>query len=562
VCELKIDGLNITVHYKNGFYERAITRGDGVIGEDVTHAVKTIECVPLSLTKNIDLEVSGEVYISKSEFQRINEDQKKRGLEEFANPRNAAAGSVRQLDPGITAARNLAAFFYEMGENNMDHPPQTQLEVLDQFKELGLPVNPEYHYFGTIEDVVNYLKSWHQKKNTLSYEIDGIVIKVNKKAQQKILGFTSKAPRFAMAYKFPAEQATTKVLDIHVQVGRTGILTPVAILSPVKVAGSTISRATLHNEDELERKDVRIGDTAIIQKAGDVIPEIVSVLKDLRIGNEKKFQFPSFCPTCDGKVIREEGEAAHRCINPECPAQDRERFIHFVRAFDIEGLGEKVVEQLIETQLAEDLADIFTLTKEDLMQLPLFKEKRSFNIIQAIEEAREISLDKLLFALGIRHVGEETAIELAHFFENEKKSEHITIPELIQLGTGLKPERLEEIEGFGEKVAKSVCNWFISEKNQQFLEKLGRVGVTIKPRQKTGEQKLAQKCFVITGSLRTMSREDIKKKIRSLGGKIQGSVNNKTDYLVSGENPGTKYKEAKKIGITIITEEEFFALIK
>jgi DNA ligase (NAD+) len=562
VCELKIDGLNITVHYKNGIYERALTRGDGIEGEDVTHTIKTIESVPLALSYPIDMEVAGEVYISKAEFQRINEDQKKRELEEFANPRNAAAGSVRQLDPEITASRKLSAFFYELGKHNMDMEPLTQLEVLDKFKELSLPVNNEYHFFGTIDDVINYLKSWHEKKNGLPYEIDGIVIKINKKEQQKALGHTAKAPRYAIAYKFPAEQATTKVLDIHVQVGRTGILTPVAILRPVKVAGSTISRATLHNQNEMVRKDVRIGDTVVIQKAGDVIPEIVSVLTDLRVETEKSFQFPDKCPACEGKVVRLEGEAAHKCTNSACPAQDRERFIHFVRALDIEGLGERVVEQLMEYQLVEDLADIFTLTKDDLLQLPLFKEKRSLNIIAAIENSKEITLERFLYALGIRHIGEETAIELAHYIEHEKKSQNLTIQELIQIGTGLRPDRLQEVEGFGEKVAKAVCEWFHSEKNQQFMEKLARVGVTLKSEQKMQEQKLQGKSFVITGTLKTLSREDAKKMIRDLGGKVQGAVSSNTEYLLCGENAGSKLNEAKKLDIKILSEEEFLGLIK
>lgn len=562
ICELKIDGLNITVHYKEGLLERAITRGDGEEGEDVTHTIKTIESVPLSLRDPIDLEVSGEVFISKAEFQRINEEQKRKDLEEFANPRNAAAGSVRQLDPEVTAKRKLSAFFYEMGQNNLEIEPKNQDEVLEKFKELGLPVNNEYHTFGAIQDVINYLESWHDKKNDLPYEIDGVVIKVNRKDSQKKLGFTAKAPRFAIAYKFPAEQATTTVLDIHIQVGRTGILTPVASLSPVKVAGSTISRATLHNQDELERKDVRKGDTVIIQKAGDVIPEIVSVLKDLRTGSEEKFHFPKKCPTCDGKVVREEGESAHRCMNPDCPAQDRERFIHFVQAFNIDGLGEKVVEQLMQYQLVEDLADIFTLTKEELLQLPLFKEKRSENIIRSIDKVKKIPIERLLYSLGIRHVGEETSIELAHFFEHEKKSEHLTIPEIIQIGTMLKVEQLEEIEGFGTKVAQTVCDWFHSEKNQEFLEKMDRVGVEIKTSATAEDQKLTGKSFVVTGTLHTISREEAKKRIREQGGKVSGSVSAKTDYLVAGEKPGSKLKQAIKNEVRILDEEEFETLIK
>ncbi len=375
VCELKIDGLNVTLHYEKGRLVRAITRGDGEEGEDITHTIRTIESVPLTLGKPIDAEVSGEVYLSKADFQKITEDQKRKGGEIFANPRNAAAGSVRQLDPKVAAERNLSAFFYELGKNNLERPPKTQHEVLEFLQELGLRVNREYRYFGSIEDVINFLAVWHEKRDKLGYEIDGIVIKVDDKDQQQALGFTAKAPRFAIAYKFPAAQSTTKILDIHVQVGRTGALTPVAVLQPVKVAGSTISRATLHNEDEIKRKDVRIGDTVIIQKAGDVIPEVVEVLKDLRTGHEHVFHFPKKCPVCGSKAKRKEGESAYRCTNPDCFAQDRERFIHFVAAFGMDGLGEKIVNQLIENQMVDDPADIFTLTKDDFFESALIQRQ-------------------------------------------------------------------------------------------------------------------------------------------------------------------------------------------
>ena len=561
VCELKIDGLNITVHYKNGKYVRALTRGDGEEGEDVTHTVRTIESVPLELNKPFDLEVSGEVYISKADFQKINDDQLRKGEEVFANPRNAAAGSVRQLDPAVADARNLSAFFYELGKNNLDHPPKTQHEALELFQELGLMVNREYRNLGNIEDVIDFLKKCHEKRGNLPYEIDGIVIKVDDKSQQKAMGFTAKAPRYAIAYKFPAAQSTTKILDIHVQVGRTGALTPVAVLQPVRVAGSTISRATLHNEDELKRKDVRIGDTVIIQKAGDVIPEVVEVLKDLRTGHERIFHFPKKCPVCGSKVRRKEGESAHRCTNPACFAQDREKFIHFVTAFNIEGLGEKIVDQLLENQIVDDPADIFTLTKENFLSLPLFKDRRAENVLTEIEKARHVGLPKLLLALGIRYVGEETAMDLAGFIESERRHAHFTIAELIQIGSSFTPEKLREIEGFGEKVANEVANWFKSEKNRQFLEKLDRVGIKIMAEVK-GEQKLAGKSFVVTGTLAGMSRDEAKERIRQLGGKVQGAVSGKTDYVVCGENPGSKYEKAKKLGVPVIDEKEFLEMVK
>ncbi len=562
VCELKIDGLNITVRYKDGKYEKALTRGDGIQGEDVTHTIKTIESVPLELKQKIDIEVAGEVYISKADFQKINEDQKRNGLEEFANSRNAAAGTVRQLDPAVAASRNLSAFFYEMGKNNMEHLPKTQIATLEKFKEMGLPVNREYQEWGNIDDVINYLESWHQKRDRLPFEVDGIVIKVNRKDQQKRMGFTAKAPRFAIAYKFPAEQATTKVLDIHVQVGRTGILTPVAILSPVKVAGSTISRATLHNEDEMKRKDIRIGDTVIIQKAGDVIPEVVSVLSDLRNGHEQKYEFPKKCPVCDSKVMREEGEAAHRCVNLECPAQDKERYIHFVEAFNIDGLGVKVIEKLIEFQLVEDPADIFTLTKEDFLELPLFKDKRAENIVNAILQSRIISLENLIYGLGIRHIGSENAVTLAHYIESEKKHDPLTFAELIQIGSAMTVEKLVEVEGFGEKMAKATCDWFSNLKNQEFIEKLEAVGVELKEKEQKPAANLKGMVFVLTGSLSVMPRDEAKKKIRTAGGKVSGMVGSKTAYVVAGENPGSKYKKAQKLNVPIITEQQFSDILK
>jgi DNA ligase (NAD+) len=562
VCELKIDGLNVTLHYKEGRLERAITRGDGEEGEDITHTIKTIESLPLTLNQPVTIEVSGEVYISKADFQKITEEQKRKGSEIFANPRNAAAGSVRQLDPQVAAERNLSAFFYEIGKNDLERPPKTQHETLELFQDLGLKVNKEYRHFGNIEDVQNFLKSWHSKRDELPYEIDGIVIKVDDKEQQKTLGFTAKAPRYAIAYKFPAVQSTTKILDIHVQVGRTGALTPVAVLQPVRVAGSTISRATLHNEDEIERKDVRIGDTVIIQKAGDVIPEVVEVLKDLRMGDEKKFNFPHRCPVCNSKVVRIEGESAHRCTNPECFAQDRQRFIYFAESLVIDGLGEKIIDQLIENQLVDDPADIFTLTKDDFLSLPMFKDKRAENILSSIEKAKIAPLDKLIVALGIRYVGEETAIELAHFIQAEKHMDRLTIPEIIQIGTSFTAEKLREIEGFGEKVAEEVADWFHQEKNQQFLEKLAKVGMEIKGDEVILEQIFKGKSFVVTGTLSSMSRDEAKEKIRKLGGKVQGTVSAKTDFLICGASPGSKFDNAKKLGVKIVEEEEFLTMIK
>ena len=582
VCELKIDGLNLTLHYKSGKLERAITRGDGTEGEDITHTIRTIEAVPLELNEPIDLEVSGEVYMPLASFQKMNEAQKRKGEEVFENPRNTAAGSVRQLDPAITASRNLDVYFYELGENSLKNPPKTQQNVLDRLQDLGLKVNREYHFCETIDGVITFIKSWNEKRKNLPYEIDGIVIKVNDKAQSTAMGFTAKAPRYAIAYKFPAEQTTTQILDIHVQVGRTGVLTPVAVLRPVKVAGSTISRATLHNEDEIRRKDVRIGDTVIIQKAGDVIPEVVSVLKDLRSGHEKIFNFPKSCPVCGSQVDRVEGESAYRCTNNSCFAQDRERFIHFVSVLNIDGLGEKIVDQLLENQLVDDPADIFTLTHDDFLSLPLFKEKRSENLTTSISKTKSVTLGRLLFAVGIRHVGEESALELAHFIEAEFNAlnqenglnqastvagQHattgdFTILTVLNFMHHLNEEKLMEIEGFGEKVAKELTVWFHDQKNLDFMKKLEKVGVTIVPETQNTSTNLSGKNFVVTGTLTTMSRDEAKSKIRKNGGKIQGSVSPKTDYVLCGQNPGSKADKAKKLGIKILNEKEFLIMIK
>ncbi len=571
VCELKIDGLNLTLHYKEGKFVQAITRGDGTEGEDISHTVRTIEAVPLELNEPVDLEVSGEVYMPLASFQKMNEEQKRKGEEVFANPRNAAAGSVRQLDPNITAERNLSVYFYELGENNLRNVPKTQQQVLERLQDLGLKVNREYQFFETIDGVVGFLKSWHEKRDKLPYEIDGIVIKVNDKSQWTTMGFTAKAPRYAIAYKFPAEQTTTRILDIHVQVGRTGVLTPVAVLSPVKVAGSTISRATLHNEDEIRRKDVRVGDTVIIQKAGDVIPEVVAVLKDLRSGHEKEFHFPKSCPVCGSPVDRIEGESAYRCTNANCFAQDRERFIHFVSVLNIEGLGEKVVDQLLENQVVDDPADIFTLTKDDFLSLPLFKDKRSENLTTSIAKTTHVPLSRLLFAVGIRHVGEESAIELANFVEaelhetvhGEKSADNeFTISAMLRLMHRVNAEKLMEIEGFGEKVAQEIVNWFHEEKNIDFLKKLEKVGVTLEEETKKTSSVLTGKHFVVTGTLATMSRDEAKTKIRENGGKIQGAVSAKTDFVLCGENPGSKHDKAKKLGVAVLNEEEFLKMLK
>lgn len=571
ICELKIDGLNITLHYKNGKFTRAITRGNGVEGEDVTHVVKTIESIPLELLEQVDLEVSGEVYMSRRSFEKMNEEQKELGEELFANPRNAAAGTVRQLDPAIAAGRDLSAFFYEIGKNTLPRELSTQEEILKTFQRLGLPVNPEFEVFDSIKGVVSFLNHWRDKREKLAYEIDGVVIKVNEKDLQARMGFTAKTPRWAVAYKFPAEQTTTQVLDIIIQVGRTGALTPVAVLKPVFVAGSTISRATLHNEDELGKKDVRIGDTVIIQKAGDVIPEVVEVLVKMRTGGEGKFHFPKKCPVCGGGVEKPEGEAITRCTNKNCFAREREGLIHFVskKAFDIDGLGEKVVLQLLDFGLIADPADIFKLKEGDFFGLPLFKEKRTGNLISSIEKAKKISLSRFLFALGVRHIGEGTSQDLAKFVVAHAGEKSIILPtEIYELMHKIPPEEINAIEGFGDIVAQSVHEYFHSEKSKNLLNKLEKAGIEIFSEAALSDDKamasgaLTGKKVVITGSLKTFGREEAKDAIKRAGGVVQSDVSSKTDFLVAGEEGGSKLARAKELGVKIILEEEFLEMLE
>lgn len=579
LCELKIDGLNVTLHYRKGMLARAVTRGDGVQGEDVTHTVRTIEAVPLKLNEKIDLEVNGEIYINKEDFRRVNEAQLAKGEEEFENPRNLAAGTVRQLDPKVAAARKMSAFFYEIQQTDMEAVPRQQQHALERMMDLGLPVETHYRYCEDIDDVKRFLDHAAELRDQLPFEIDGVVIKVNEKAQQQVLGFTAKTPRFAVAYKFPAEQSTTRVLDIHVQVGRTGALTPVAVLSPVRVAGSTISRATLHNEDEMKRKDVRIGDTVVIQKAGDVIPEIVQVLTDLRTGKEKEFKFPGRCPVCESKVEKKEGEAVLRCTNPDCFAQDRERFIHFATVMNIDGLGEKVIDALLEAQLVDEIPDLFHLTRNDLLQLPFFKERKSDKLIEAIQKAKTIGLERFLFALGIRHVGEETAIDLADYFRQEQMQKERTQPTdgvetthsglkdihaLLILVQEMKRDKLQEVEGFGTVVSEQIMDWFENERSIALLKKLADCGIEFIEEEKPLSLRLKGMTFVVTGTLQSLSRDQIKERIRQNGGKVVSAVTRKTSFLLLGENDKatTKEKTAKKLGVKVIGEDEFLKMIE
>lgn len=586
ICELKIDGLNITLWYQKGHLIKALTRGNGIEGEDVTHSVRTIESIPLILNQPVDLEVSGEVFIPKDNFAKIKQEQIAHGQEPFANARNAAAGSVRQLHPQITASRNLDAFFYNLGQNTLSATPLTQEKILASLKELGLRANPEIRFCNNIEEVIRFCHSWHNQRDKLPYEIDGIVIKVNHIRQKTELGFTAKFPRSMIAYKFPALQSTSRILDIIVQVGRTGALTPVAVLTPTIVAGSTISRATLHNEDEIQRKDIRIGDTVIIQKAGDVIPEVVEVLKNLRSGQEKPFHMPRHCPVCDHDVIQNPDETIKRCSNRSCYAQQKQGIIHFVskKGLDIDGLGRKIVLQLRDHGLIQDAADIFHLKKTDLLALDLFQEKRATNLLQSIEKSKLVILEKLLFALGIRHLGEAASSDFAKLLASKAMSqnllktqiqllsehqtkastrEFLPLNNLLEISDTLKEEDLLEISGFGEKSAAAIIAWFQVSAHQHLLQKLDSAGIkALVPEFKPSQNLLNGLSFVITGTLETLTRDQAHDRIKNADGKVQTQISPLTDYLVAGLNPGSKLEKASSFGTKILTEIEFLKLLQ
>lgn len=554
-AELKIDGLKIVLEYEKGVLKSAATRGDGKIGEDVTANIKTIQSVPLKLNREVDVVVEGEVWMGKKALSNLNKKRAKAGEPAFANPRNAAAGSIRQLDPKIAAGRELDTFIYDL--SLADIPiPDTQFEELKLLEELGFKINKNYKLCRDVAEVVNFWKGWQTRGAKEDYLLDGVVTKVNEKKYQEALGYTGKSPRFAIAFKFPAEQVTTVVEDIVLQVGRTGVLTPVAHLRPVSVAGSTVSRATLHNEDEIKRLDVRIGDTVILQKAGDVIPDIVSVVTEMRTGKEKKFTWPKKVPECggDGSIERISGQAAWRCVNKNSFAQQRRKFYHFVskKCFNIEGLGPKIIDQLLEVGLISNYADIFTLKKGDLLSLPRFAEKSADNLISSIEQVRKISLEKFIASLSIPLVGEEMAIDLAKNFKTIEKLQSVSF------------EELDAIEGVGPKVAESIVSWFKDAQNQKTLKGLEEVGVRIESQtvEVNKIQKLSGKIFVLTGSLNSMSRDEAKEKIRGLGGDVSGSVSPQTDFVVAGESPGSKYERAEELGVKILNEKDFLEILR
>ncbi|WP_368997070.1 NAD-dependent DNA ligase LigA [Caldifermentibacillus hisashii] len=556
VCELKIDGLAVSLRYENGVFVQGSTRGDGTVGEDITVNLRTVRSIPLQLTEKVTIEVRGEVFMPKRSFAKLNKEREENGEILFANPRNAAAGSLRQLDPKIAASRNLDVFLYAIGENHLELI-ERHSEGLNYLDRLGLKTNQERRLCSTIDDVLEYIKEWQEKRPDLPYEIDGIVVKVDRYDQQEKLGTTVKSPRWAIAYKFPAEEVMTKLIGIDLSVGRTGVVTPTGILEPVRVAGTTVQRASLHNEDLIKEKDFRIGDYVIVKKAGDIIPEVVRSVPEKRTGKENPFAMPTHCPACGSELVRLEGEVALRCINPKCPAQIREGLIHFVsrNAMNIDGLGEKVITQLFQENLVADVADIYKLTKDQLIQLERMGEKSVQNLLTAIEASKENSLERLLFGLGIRHVGAKAAKILAQTYEH--------IDRLMDA----KEEELQAITDIGEKMANSIVTYFQAPEVKELIDELKSLGVNVtykgeRPQNIADiESPVAGKTIVLTGKLTNLSRNEAKEKLEQLGATVTGSVSKKTDIVIAGADAGSKLEKAQSLDIEIWSEEQFLEIL-
>ena len=545
VAELKIDGLSVSLLYRNGELVRAATRGDGVVGEDITHNAKTIKDIPLKIKQPIDIEVRGEIYMSKASFKKLNENGAN-----FANPRNAAAGSVRQLDSKVAASRNLSNFIYHLPDPE-DYNIHTHYDALNFMKELGFTVSPNNRKVNNIDELMDYINYWTKERPNLPYEIDGIVIKVNDLNDQKKLGYTARCPKWAIAYKFPAEEVLTKVRDIIFTVGRTGQVTPSAILEPVRVMGSLISKATLHNEDYVVSKDIRVGDTVSIKKAGDVIPEVVRSLPERRVGTEKKFEMIKNCPMCGSVLVRKEDESAYYCMNEHCPARWQEKLIHYTsrHALNIEGFGDRIIEDFYNLGFIKTYEDFYTLDKhkEDLMELEGYGSKKVNNLLTEIENSKNLSLERLLFGLSIRHVGQKTADILARNFKN--------IDNLMNASV----EDIAAVKDIGMTIAKSVVKFFEDEGNKELIAHLKDFGVNMYYLKETSEEEtlFTGKTFVLTGSLERFTRDEARERIEVLGGTVSSSVSRKTDVVVAGSEAGSKLTKAEELGITIWNEEEF-----
>lgn len=553
VVEFKIDGLSVGLTYKNGVFEKGATRGNGVVGEDITENLRTVKTIPLKINDTEEVVVRGEVYISKQNFEKINELQEEQGLQLFANPRNLAAGTLRQLDSKLTAKRPLDIFIF-----NLEYIENTNLkshsESLEYLKNLGFKVSTDYKVCSNIEGVIEYIEYWTENRSKLPFEIDGMVIKVNDLQQREVMGYTAKSPRWAIAYKFPAEQKKTKLIDIIVEVGRTGTITPTAILEPVRLAGTTVSRATLHNEDYINEKDIKIGDTVLVQKAGDIIPQVVQVVKDDRDGNEIEFKFPDKCPVCSEPTVRLEGEAAVKCINISCPAQIRRGIIHFASrdAMNIEGLGESIVGLLLDNNIIKDIADLYYIKKEDVINLERMGEKSAENLIKAIEKSKQNELYRLINGLGIKYIGVKGAKVLAKNFDS--------LDEIINADA----VQLTNLEEFGDIMANSVVEFFKEEKNMTVINKLKEAGVnteSIKNKDESIVNIFEGMKIVLTGTLPTLKRNDAKEMIEARGGKATSSVSKSTTFVLAGEEAGSKLTKANELGVKVIDEAKFLDIL-
>ena len=557
MCELKIDGLSISLRYENGKFVRGATRGDGTIGENITENIKTVRSIPLELTQPYSMEVRGECYMPKASFVQLNQGREEAGLEVFANPRNAAAGSLRQLDSKVTAQRQLSSFIYTVADAGMLHVTN-QEEALKELGTLGFKINPESRVCETIEEVWAYINEYQLTRSELPYDIDGVVIKVNEFNAQDNLGFTVRAPRWAIAYKFPPEEVETTIEAIEWTIGRTGVVTPTAVMTPVKVAGTTVSRASLHNRDYIEAKDIRLNDQVVIYKAGDIIPEVAYVITDKRPADSQVYDIPTRCPVCESELVHLAEEVALRCVNPKCPAQMKEGLNHFVsrNAMNIDGLGPRILEQLFEKNLVHDVADLYTLTESDFLQLDKVKEKSANNFLEAIQKSKENSAERLLFGLGIRHVGAKAAkILLEHFGD------------IVTLSQASK-EDIANLYSIGQVIADSVVNYFDHDEVRELIAEFQAAGVNLRYLGKTAndlatiDSVFKDKRIVLTGKLSHFTREEAKAKIENLGGTIVGSVSKKTDFVIAGEEAGSKLTKATALGITVWTEAEMVAALE
>jgi DNA ligase (NAD+) len=552
VAELKIDGLSISLRFEDGVLVRGATRGDGFRGEDVTENVRTIRAIPLRIPESAPLEVRGEVFYPRSAFRKLNADREAAGEPMLANPRNAAAGTIRLLDSRVTAKRGLAAWMYSIAESR--NPPATQAETLDRLRALNLPTHPYWQRCVTFEEVRSFVDRWENDRADLDFETDGVVVKVDDRGLQAELGSTAKSPRWALAFKYPAEEATTVVRRISVQVGRTGTLTPVAHFDPIVLAGTTVKRATLHNYEDLARKDVRVGDAVVVEKGGDVIPKVVRVVPEKRPPDSVPFAMPALCPVCSDPVVREKGEVATRCVNPACPAMVREALRHFCsrRAMKIEGLGEKLVDQLVREGLLSDVASIYALAADDLSRLERWGEKSAANLLGEIERSKENDLSRLLFALGIRHVGEKAAATLARRFAS------------LDDVMAASEEELQNVDEVGPNTAAAIVAWFSHPRHRELVEKLRSRGVNFLSRQSrpAAEGPLAGKTVVVTGTLPGVTREEAARRLEAAGAKISGSVSKKTGFVLAGEAAGSKLEKARALGVPTVTWDEMLEILE